>query len=136
MSETITDVKVKRCCGCWEYKPLDSFGIDRKSKDGRNPQCRACRNTITRERYAGIHRVKPPRDTTRYDHCILAAVQQLTHFGQNATTLREITAITGLSYSGVRFALQRIQRIYGYVQITPGESRTIRYTERYGDPAD
>lgn len=57
--ETVTDEKeltmitpaheepTKRCSKCGETKPLDDFGINRTSKDGKQRWCKACMNKAT-----------------------------------------------------------------------------------------
>jgi hypothetical protein len=54
---------VKRCKHCEETKSLDDFYIDRKAKDGRRPDCKACNLAIRARKYAAnpqpyIDRVK------------------------------------------------------------------------------
>ena len=34
----------KYCRGCRDTKPLDAFGLDRRSADGFRTRCKACRN--------------------------------------------------------------------------------------------
>lgn len=40
----------KRCSRCGEYLSVESFHIDRKSKDGRKNICKNCRSTSSRRR--------------------------------------------------------------------------------------
>ena len=36
---------MKTCTKCGEEKPLDEFGVDRKRRDGKFPQCKPCKNS-------------------------------------------------------------------------------------------
>lgn len=47
---------LKRCPVCESVKPLDAFGINRKRKDGRQSNCRACWKHETRRRRYGLGR--------------------------------------------------------------------------------
>jgi 5-methylcytosine-specific restriction endonuclease McrA len=42
---------MKLCSGCGEKKPLDAFTTSKRTRDGREPWCRVCRNADYRERY-------------------------------------------------------------------------------------
>jgi hypothetical protein len=43
---------VKRCRHCGVEKPLDDFYTDRKARDGRRPECKACNLARRRAKYA------------------------------------------------------------------------------------
>jgi hypothetical protein len=43
---------VKRCKHCGEEKTLDDFYADRKAKDGRRPECKACNLAARAAKYA------------------------------------------------------------------------------------
>jgi hypothetical protein len=43
---------MKRCKHCGVEKPLDDFYADRKARDGRRPECKACNLAARRAKYA------------------------------------------------------------------------------------
>ena len=43
---------MKRCKHCGIEKPLDDFYVDRKARDGRRPDCKACNLAARRAKYA------------------------------------------------------------------------------------
>ena len=59
-------MSTKRCTGCKEEKPLDGFHREARSRDGRQPRCRACRagyNQKNREKIRTYNKVY--RETNR-----------------------------------------------------------------------
>lgn len=48
----VTAVATKRCNMCGKRKPLDAFGLRRKSPDGLQGHCKACNRVQIRERRA------------------------------------------------------------------------------------
>jgi hypothetical protein len=42
----------KRCCTCLSYLPMDSFGNLKSAVYGKNPRCKKCANTRSRELHA------------------------------------------------------------------------------------
>jgi hypothetical protein len=43
----MTDNPTKRCKKCGEVKPLDAFSRHKRTKDGRESQCKVCRRDAT-----------------------------------------------------------------------------------------
>ena len=52
VSASSYDRHVKRCKHCGNAKPLDDFYSDRKARDGRRPECKACNLARRRAKYA------------------------------------------------------------------------------------
>lgn len=42
----------KRCFRCKEYKDINEFHHDRRSKDGHTGECKTCRSAVSKERYS------------------------------------------------------------------------------------
>lgn len=46
MSDSTTNLPVKRCTKCDEEKPISAFGVARRCKDGLCSHCKTCRGTV------------------------------------------------------------------------------------------
>lgn len=76
---SFADIPTKRCPNCSAWKPLEAFARKKKSRDGRQPWCRAC-NAERSKRYYAEHRAdhvavvaQRTRGQRRERHAVLAA---------------------------------------------------------------
>ncbi len=54
MRTSATIVESKICSVCVESKPLEDFGLSGRHKDGRRPDCKECRSTVSKAEYASL----------------------------------------------------------------------------------
>jgi hypothetical protein len=53
---TVTEEKTtKQCSKCKEFKPMDDFGVNKQTKDGRSWYCKKCNAKRTRENWKKKH---------------------------------------------------------------------------------
>jgi len=83
---------VKRCKHCGIEKPLDDFYTDRKARDGRRPECKACNLAARKARYNAnpqpyIERVLKWQRENRDRY--LARQQEYKESGRKATSDRK-----------------------------------------------
>jgi len=85
--------ETKRCTKCGEVKPLDEFHTNNRRPDGRNTQCKVCRNAS---------RARGPTFPELHDPVWLKQRYQV-----DLLTQQEIADRIGCSASAVSFAIQR-----------------------------
>jgi hypothetical protein len=108
---------MKKCSSCHKEKPLDEFGANKHTKDGKMNRCIECNRKLAQKNYEGIHGTKEERESLQKQ--LLTYIISLR---DNGYKLREISELTGLDKSSISYYISGKRKV--------GMNAVRKYTKR------